>query len=1026
MISFDNNQAERSALHRMGEGDVLAVLLPLARRTKAENNAIDARLRALLPRLRETRGTLVEQFMQEYPLGSEEGIKLLSLAEAYLRVPDRATASRLIADKFANGDWAAHQGGSPSALVNAATRGLVLAKALQAPGAGALRALAARLSEPVVRRAVAMGMQMMGGQFVLGRSVEEALRRAAREGYLCSFDMLGEAARTAADARRYYQAYQGAIAAVAGVGAGKPHLQRHSVSIKLSALHPRYEVAQQGRVMRELTASVIALAEQARAAGLGITIDAEEADRLELSLDIIAAVAHAPSLAGWDGLGMAVQAYQKRAFAVIEWADALGAATGRKIPVRLVKGAYWDTEIKHAQELGLADYPVFTRKEATDVCYLACARRMLDAAHIAPAFATHSAITLMTLLEWIGDRRDVECQRLHGMGEELYREALRGSGLNVRVYAPVGGYRDLLPYLVRRLLENGANTSFVHQFGDENCDDEALMADPADLVSATGGAPHPAIALPQHLYGAGRQNSEGFDLNDRALLKLAEAAVATVPAAFARAAPVVGGKVGTGAAAAVHDPATGAIVGEVVGATASDVDQALARAEIAARGWAARGVEERAACLTRMADLLESRREEFFALVVREAGKSIPDAVGEIREAVDFCRYYANEARRHLVVDSLPGPTGERNEMTLAARGVFACISPWNFPLAIFLGQVSAALVAGNAVIAKPAPQTPLIAFAAVRLFHEAGIPADVLHLLPGGPDIGRALVADPRVSGVAFTGSTKAARQIARSLLDDDSRPIVPLIAETGGLNAMIVDSTALPEQVVADVIVSAFQSAGQRCSALRLLCLQDDIADTVLDLLAGAMNELKLGDPGLASTDVGPVIDADARRRIEAHIDAHKDRVVARLAVPPELAGHFVGPCVIALDEPGQLREEIFGPVLHVVRWKAGELESLVERIGASGYGLTMGLHSRLDSALETVRARARVGNLYVNRSMIGAVVGVQPFGGEGLSGTGFKAGGPHYLLRFVTERSISIDTTSAGGNASLFALELDEAGR
>jgi RHH-type transcriptional regulator, proline utilization regulon repressor / proline dehydrogenase / delta 1-pyrroline-5-carboxylate dehydrogenase len=1023
MNSHTENYTKRILFNRMGEPDILAELLNLARRTDMENAAINQRLGSLLPRLRAARGGLVEEFMQEYPLGSDEGIALLSLAEAFLRVPDQRTASQLIADKFAAGDWGIHKGKSRLALVNSATRGLMLAKALKAPGGKSLRTFVARLSDPVIRRAVAAAMQVMGGQFVLGRNVEEAMRRAARGGYICSFDMLGEAARTAADAQRYLRAYRGAIAAVSGVGVGKPHLERHSVSIKLSALHPRYEEAKRGRILTELTTSVIALAEQAKAGGVGITIDAEEADRLELSLSVIAAVAEAPALAGWDGLGMAIQAYQKRAPAVVEWADQLGARTGRKIAVRLVKGAYWDSEIKHAQVEGLSDYPVFTRKEATDVCFLACARQMLSAQNIAPAFATHNAVTLATLLEWVGDRRDVEFQRLHGMGEPLYREALQNSGLNVRVYAPVGGYRDLLPYLVRRLLENGANSSFVHQFGDESCDDSALMADPVALVSRTGGAPHPSIPLPQHLYGAERQNSEGFDLNDRALIDFAEKSVQVVTADMRHAAPIIGGVEGQGLSKPVRDPATGAIVGHVIDANVQDVDAALSCAAAAAPAWAARPVDERAACLMRMADLMEARREAFYALVVREAGKSIADAIGEVREAVDFCRYYANEAHRHMVVDNLPGPTGERNEMKLAARGIFACVSPWNFPLAIFLGQVSAALVAGNAVVAKPAPQTPLIAFAAVRMFHEAGIPVDVLHLLPGGPDVGRALIEDARISGVAFTGSTKAARQIARNLLDDESRPLVPLIAETGGINAMIVDSTALPEQVVADIITSAFQSAGQRCSALRLLCLQEDVADTILDLLAGAMRELTLGDPGVVSTDVGPVIDDDAKQKIIAHIDAHKDRIVAQLPVPPELNGHFVGPTVIRLDQPEQLQNEIFGPVLHVVRWKAGELGALVDRIGHSGYGLTMGLHSRLDSALETVRERSRVGNLYVNRSMIGAVVGVQPFGGEGLSGTGFKAGGPHYLLRFLTERSISIDTTSAGGNASLFALEIDE---
>lgn len=1008
--------------HRIAEETALAQLLPLASSTSAEQPRIDETTRSLLGALRRHPDAgLVERFMREYSLSSDEGIALMSLAEAYLRIPDAHTANLLIHDKVQMGDWAAHGRRAPSAVVNTATFGLILTKALTAPEAGALRRLIARMGEPFVRMGVSAAMQLMGGQFVLGRTIDEALARARREGSICSFDMLGEAAHTAADAHRYFEAYDAAIEAVgAAAAADTPLWKRHSVSIKLSALHPRYEPRQGDRAVRELSEDVVALARRAKRHGIGLTIDAEEADRLEMSLDIIAMVATDPALSGWDGLGMAIQAYQKRAIAVVEWANALGAATGRRIQVRLVKGAYWDTEIKRAQEEGLHDYPVFTRKEATDVSYLACARRMLAAGNIAPAFATHNALTLASLMNWAGNRDDVEFQRLHGMGELLYAEALKDGRHHVRVYAPVGGYRDLLAYLVRRLLENGANSSFVHQIGDTSRDLDAVAADPVALVQAHGGAPHPQILRPSALFGAERLNSEGTDLSDCNVLRALEARVVSIAPEDRRAAPLIGGHEAAGPASPVRNPARpDEVVGEVIQASPDQVRAAIDRAGRAAPAWAALPPGDRAACLERAADLLERERDAFFALAVREAGKCLPDTVAEVREAVDFCRYYAAQARRLLVTHVLPGPTGECNEMRLSGRGVFACISPWNFPLAIFLGQVAAALVAGNSVIAKPAPQTPLIAARAVRLLHRAGVPGDVLQLLPGGAEVGAALVADRRISGVAFTGSTVAAKRIARSILDDDLRPISPLVAETGGINAMIVDSTALPEQVVADVIDSAFRSAGQRCSALRLLCVQEDVAHDILEMVKGAMAELRLGDPALAATDVGPLIDETARRRVQDYIDANSARVIAELPIDGAPAGCFVAPTIIRLDAPEDLTQEVFGPVLHVVTWKAGELETLVDRINANGYGLTMGLHSRLASAMEIVRSRAKVGNLYVNRSTIGAVVGVQPFGGEGLSGTGFKAGGPHYLLRFVTERAISIDTTSAGGNTALFSI-------
>jgi len=1014
------------ALCRRAEPEVLAELLPAARLDAAERGRVRTEAGRLLDALRDPRhGGCIDRFLQQYPLNTDEGIALLALAEAYLRVPDTHTADALIRDKLTDGDWAAHRGASESFLVNRATFALATTKALLTDEAGVVKRTLARLGEPAIRQGVAVAMKIMGEQFVLGRDISEALHAARGKDnarFRHSFDMLGEAARTRADAQRYFEAYRAAIDAVgAAAQADRELLARDSVSVKLSALHCRYEVLRAREAVPELTAMLVELARAAKARGIGLTIDAEESERLEMSLDVIAAVAADPALADWDGLGMAVQAYQRRARAVIDWADALGAATGRRLTVRLVKGAYWDTEIKRAQERGLADYPVFTRKAATDVSYLACARALLEARHLYPAFATHNALSVATILEWAGPRRDFEFQRLHGMGVGLYERLIDERGYAARIYAPVGGHRDLLAYLVRRLLENGANSSFVHQLADRSVDDEQLLADPVAAVEAVHLSSNPSIAMPSDIFGE-RRNSTGLDLADAETLQRLQRSLQQAWASPYHAAPIIGGAWRKGAAQPVRDPADARrVVGEVVAATPADVADALKLAAAAQPAWNASPVDERAACLERAADLLESDRELLMALAMREAGKSVADALAEVREAVDFCRYYAQQARWQFVPQALPGPTGERNELRLVGRGVFACISPWNFPLAIFMGQVTAALVAGNAVVAKPAPQTPLIAAHAVRLLHEAGVPVDVLHLVPGGPEIGAVLVADRHVAGVAFTGSTATAKKIARTLLDDDARPIVPLIAETGGLNAMFVDSTALPEQVVADVIVSAFQSAGQRCSALRLLCLQEDIAERVLDMLKGAMAELRLGDPADFATDVGPVIDAEARARLLAHLTAHRENIIAQCErASTEALGYFVPPTVIRLKAVEDLQREVFGPILHVVTWKAGELAAMVERVNASGYGLTMGLHSRRASALDEVRGHARVGNLYVNRSMIGAVVGSQPFGGEGLSGTGPKAGGPHYLLRFASERTLSVDTTSAGGNASLLSLD------
>jgi RHH-type transcriptional regulator, proline utilization regulon repressor / proline dehydrogenase / delta 1-pyrroline-5-carboxylate dehydrogenase len=977
-------------LHRAPEPEVLKSLLKRAAVSADERERIVAHASGLLADLRASQSSgWVNQFLQEYRLNTSEGVALLSLAEAFLRVPDPETADALIADKLGDADWKAHTGKSASGLVNVGTWGLVIGRALvsEREEAGVLRRLIARAGEPFVRQAVGQAMKMMGEIFVMGRTIDEATKRMAKpenKGFTASFDMLGEAARTYPDGERYLKSYADAIAAVgANPAAG------HSISVKLSALHPRYEVAHWDKCVPELIEMVEGLAVQAAKAGISLTIDAEESERLEISLSIIEAVAGLPALKGWDGLGMAVQAYGKRARPVIAWADDLGARSGRRIAARLVKGAYWDSEIKRTQEQGLSDYPLFTRKAATDVSYMAVSRDMLAAKNIYPAFATHNALTVATILEWAGESRDFEFQRLHGMGEGLYERLVREDGHHCRIYAPVGGHRDLLAYLVRRLLENGANSSFVHQLADENLSDADLLADPVAKIAAVGGARHPSIPLPVDLFAA-RRNSSGIDLQDRAIL------AETVQSLRAFASP--------------REPA-------ILTRRRGGAESAVTGAASAFPIWSGISLESRCAALEGLADLLEANRPELMAILVDEAKKTIPDALGEVREAVDFCRYYAAQARSGLVPIELLGPTGERNVLRMEGRGVWACIAPWNFPLAIFLGQVAAALVTGNTVVTKPAPQTPRIAARAVALAHEAGVPDDALVLLVGGPEVGAELVADVRVAGIAFTGSTATAKRIARALLEDDSRPIVPLIAETGGINAMIVDSTALTEQVVADVVTSAFRSAGQRCSALRLLLLQEDVAERTLEMLAGAMDTLMVGDPADPATDVGPVIDEAAFARLMDYRASRKADWVHTVQGEGAL---IVPPTIIRLKSIDDITQEWFGPILHVATWKAGELEATVAKINTKGFGLTMGLHSRIARNAETVEALAKVGNLYINRSMIGAIVGSQPFGGEGLSGTGPKAGGPHYLARFCVERVTSTDTTSAGGNATLLSLD------
>ena len=986
-------------------------------------------------RLRAADPAMVEAFMREYDLSSEEGVLLMCVAEALLRIPDQATADKLIRDKLGDADWDAHVGQSTSLLVNASTWGLMLTGRLvnlagetQRNAMGSFKRLVGRMGEPAIRLAVRQAMRIMGHQFVMGRTIGEALQRS-RSGdnanYRYSFDMLGEGALTRRDAARYLQAYRDAIKAI---GAGGPYpdvFAAPSISVKLSALHPRYEFNQRARVLAELQPAVLELAQLAKAQGIGFTIDAEESERLELSLEVIVGAFADPSLDGWQGYGLAVQAYQKRAPYVIDYLVDAARRAGRRMPVRLVKGAYWDSEIKKAQVDGLAGYPVFTRKANTDLSYLACARRMF-AAHDAlyPMFATHNAQTIAAI-HAMAEGRDFEFQRLHGMGEHLYAEVIGADKLAVpcRVYAPVGSHEDLLPYLVRRLLENGANSSFVNRITDASLPPAELVADPVATVAGLAHKAHPHIPTPNAIFGDERKNSMGVLLaNDETLAALAADIAAAVKPW--QATPLVPGTTSSAVFTEVTNPADRRqIVGRWQAADAAQVSKALDAAHAAFDGWDHTPAAARAKILEHAADQLEQRMPELIALCVREAGKTLPASVAEVREAVDFARYYAAQGRKLFGAPTqLPGPTGESNELQLHGRGVFVCISPWNFPLAIFLGQVTAALAAGNAVIAKPAEQTTLIAHLAVRILHEAGVPEDVLQFLPGdGATVGAALTRDPRVTGVVFTGSTETAWAINRALAARNA-PLATLIAETGGQNALIADSSALPEQLVNDAVTAAFDSAGQRCSAARVLFVQRDIAERVLELLAGKMDELRVGDPALLSTDIGPVIDDEAKAVLDAHIARMKTeaRLIKAVNLPADCAhGSFVAPHAFELEALSQLTREVFGPVLHVIRYDADRLDDILAQINATGYGLTLGIHSRIDATVEHIARSVRVGNCYVNRNQIGAVVGVQPFGGEGLSGTGPKAGGPHYLLKFAAERTLTVNTTAAGGNASLLTL-------
>ena len=1028
---------DRTALrlaYRPDEKEIVRQRLAEAKLPASQQGEASAIARTLVKAVRGHKAAGLDAFLQAYDLGSDEGIALMCLAEALLRIPDAETADELIADKLSGPDWAEKLGDSRSTFVNAATFSLLLTgKVLEEANdksdnwRAALGRAVGRLGEPVIRTAVSQAMKILGKQFVFGRTIDEALKRAAPErakGWSHSFDMLGEAAKTYPDAARYAKAYGDALDTIASVAQGG-FRKAPGISVKLSALHPRYEWSHAEQAKAAILPVVRELALKAAKADVHFTIDAEEADRLELSMDIIEALAADDELFanGWGGFGLAIQAYAKRALPLIDWTVELARKHKRKLMVRLVKGAYWDSEIKVAQVAGLSDYPVFTRKVATDVSYLACAKRLLAASDcIYPAFATHNANTIGAVKALAG-KTPFEFQRLHGMGEGLYEELAkleRGIGdepTPVRIYAPVGSHKELLAYLVRRLLENGANSSFVNRIADDEIPVDELVRDPVAELGKLQPKRNPAIPLPNAIFGPGRLNSAGVDLSDPLVREPLLARLKKLEGERWAAAPTGGGK---GEKATIVSPTdTSRIVGDVTWASEKDVDR-IVRSGLAAQiEWDKLGGEARAALLDRAADMFEEHRDELFSLCIREAGKTLTDAVLEVREAVDFLRYYASEARRLFTsAIPLPGPTGELNELRLHGRGVFVCISPWNFPLAIFIGPVAAALAAGNTAVAKPAEQTPLIGALAIELMHKAGIPKAVVQMAPGDGKVGAALTSHPMIGGVAFTGSTDTARLITRSLANRDG-PIVPLIAETGGQNAMIVDSSALPEQVTRDVIASSFQSAGQRCSALRVLFVQDDVADSMLEMIGGAMEALTVGDPSDITTDVGPVIDDEAKKALNAHIAEGKAKPLLQLALPG-LAnhGHFVPPTMVTIKKLSDLDREHFGPILHVIRWKSGELDKVIEAINGTGYGLTLGLQSRIDTTRLYVERNARVGNIYVNRNQIGAVVESQPFGGEGLSGTGPKAGGPHYVARFATERVTCIDTTAAGGNASLMA--------
>ena len=1023
--------ARLNPYYRLNENEAVNALLAYLDTLPHQKEDIQSTASSLIEGVRsqKLKAMSIENFLQTYDLGSKEGLALMCLAEAYLRIPDRETQTALIRDKVGSVEWARNIGRTDSTVVNLVTMGLATTDSFLNWGLNregfqsAIGNLTRRFSQPVIRSAVSQAMKILGQQFVLGETIDTAIKKAQaaeRRGYRHSYDMLGEGAKTAADADRYFQSYAQALKTIAHYKNDQDVYGQPSISVKLTAIHPRYELAQRERVFKELYPKVLDLCEAAKSAGIALTIDAEESDRLQLSLELITRLSAESSLKGWDGLGLAVQAYQKRASQVIDFLSETAKAHHRRFCIRLVKGAYWDTEIKRTQERGLIDYPVFTRKVNTDLSYMVCADKMLrDEKGIYSQFATHNAYTAATIMAYADHHQaHFEFQRLHGMGEKLH-EQIVARGIPCRIYAPVGDHKDLLAYLVRRLLENGANSSFVNKIHASAVPMEDLLIDPLEQAHAHDQHHNPIIPLPTDLLQPARRNSFGLDLGDEAELNRLEKLVID----FSRKLPFVNNLTNIDTASentvTLRDPANPQqIVSHTPQLSEAQLEQALDKATAAFTAWSLVSVQRRAEIIETLGDKIAEAYDEFIALLVYEGGKTFADAIAEVREAIDFCYYYANQAR-HLMANPtlLAGPTGERNELSLHGRGVIACISPWNFPLAIFLGQVTAALVTGNTVLAKPAKQTPTIARRAIELAYEAGIPQDVLQYIPAsGQMMGEKILAASRITGVAFTGSTDVAWTINQTLAARRCA-IAPLIAETGGINAMIVDSSALTEQVVNDIIISAFQSAGQRCSALRLLYLQEDIAEKTIAMLKGALAELRLGHPAFIATDVGSVIDEKAKSELLDHVQWLGDKATLLAeAKLPNLEGAFVAPQAWLLKDASLLNKEVFGPILHVIIFKGSDLPLIINDINSKGFGLTLGLHSRIDATIDYVRRHAHVGNFYVNRSIIGAVVAVQPFGGEGLSGTGPKAGGPNYLMRFVHERTYTQDTTAAGGNANL----------
>jgi RHH-type proline utilization regulon transcriptional repressor/proline dehydrogenase/delta 1-pyrroline-5-carboxylate dehydrogenase len=1017
------------------EGELLESALPRAETSPVAQQAVSRTAQRLVHAVRRDRRhkSGLDALLHQYELSSAEGVALMCLAEALLRVPDAPTADLLISDRLRSGAWAEHLHDSDSLFVNASTWALMLTGELLSPDpaavnnpGGFLRQMMTRLGEPLVRAALRHAMAVIAEQFVMGRDIGEALARCRQAGassYRYSFDMLGEAALSRGDAARYLAAYDGAIRRLGrewDASRDPP-----GISVKLSALHPRLELLQRDVVFKDLLSGLVDLARVARENGVAVTLDAEEAALLELQLMLLEAVLRSPALAGWDGMGVAVQAYQRRAFAVLDWLDDIACQTARRIPVRLVKGAYWDTEIKRAQEAGLCSYPVFTRKVNTDVAYLACARRVLQAGdRLVGQFATHNAHTVAWVMqEAAAAGTAFEFQRLHGMGEALYDEVVEGFGLPCRVYAPVGPQEELLPYLVRRLLENGANSSFVNRIVQDTVPVADIIGDPVLQARCLGTGPDPLLPEPAALFEPVRRNSAGLNLDDSLTWESLGSDMAVFLASQYQAEPLIDGRPAVGLdPVSVTGPAGGLPLGTVSMARVEQVGEAVSAALLAFPAWSRTDVRERSAILRRAADLVEAARAELVALCVREAGRCVADALDEVRETVDFLRYYAAQA--DLLLESarpLPGPTGEHNELRLRARGVFACISPWNFPMAIFTGQVAAALVTGNTVVAKPAEQTSLVAARMVQLLWKAGLPTGALQFLPGdGGGVGARLASDPRLAGVAFTGSTSTA-QLIYEALGRNAGPGAVLIAETGGINVLVADSSALPEQLVRDAMRSAFNSAGQRCSALRILALQEEIAPRVIALLEGRMAELRIGDPADPATDVGPVIDEGACAALRAYRErmAAQGRVRYACALPGGLpTANFIAPCLVEISDISEVKDEIFGPVLHICQFPARDWERVLDAINASGFGLTSGLHSRIGRRVEEFASRVRAGNIYVNRNLVGAVVGVQPFGGCGRSGSGPKAGGPHYLLRFLAEQTVTINTAAIGGNVQLLS--------